>query len=98
MPSPDKPPCVPKPISTTIYFTKPSKEFSQENVIKSLKSDEDGSYAIQLVQGEYSVFLEDGDDVVCTELNCPSECFCSLISIENGSEKTKNLNLNKATW
>ena len=98
MPSPGVPPCKPRPISTTLYFTSPSREFSMALLRDSVVSDEAGKYQVWLPSGRYSLFMKDEDDVVCIEERCDPDCVCLPFEIRPDSTTILNPNLNHATW
>ena len=98
MPAPGVPPCEPKPVATIIYITQLSEKFQKNLLIDSAGSAPDGSYAIQLSPGNYSLFLKDGDQVVCPVMQCPDQCYCSPFEIKADSITTVDANLDHATW
>ena len=98
MPSPTKPPCEPRPIEATVYVSKPIKEFEKALVLDSVQSNSEGKYSISLPAGKYSLFLKADGEITCSQLNCPSDCYCSLITIESGSRISKDLTIDRATW
>jgi len=98
MPGPGVPPCEPRPISTTIYVTKPTQNFDRTMLVDSTISNTEGYYIISLPQGKYSLFLKDENQVVCSEIQCPNECFCNPFKMVNDSTTVINANLDHATW
>ncbi|WP_420575506.1 hypothetical protein [Ekhidna sp.] len=98
MPGPGIPPCEPRPISNTVLITELSKDFQPELLIDSVRSDKNGSYTIILRAGTYSLFLRDGDSVVCDVLQCPDQCYCQPFKIVADSTTVVDANLDHATW
>lgn len=98
MPGPGVKPCEPRPISATILITKLTKEYDEELLIKKLKSDVNGKYEVQLPPGNYSLFLLDGDKIVCTLIQCPSTCICHPFKISADSTTVIDANLDHANW
>lgn len=98
MPGPGVPPCEPKPISTTILITQLAESFDEALLVKQLKSNEEGLYSTSLPVGQYSLFLKDGDEVVCTLIQCPDKCICHPFEIKSDSTTIIDANLDHATW
>ena len=98
MPGPGIPPCEPRPISNIIYFTQKSERFNPTLVIDSVQSKPDGSYEISLPVGSYSLFLKDGDQVVCDLIQCPEVCYCRPFEITEDTVLIIDANLDHATW
>ena len=98
MPGPGQTPCKPKPIAGTFYITQPSKEYKEELLVDSVMTTENGLYSLSLQPGKYSLFVKDGEEIVCTLTNCPDECYCLLIEIEAGVETEQDITINHATW
>ncbi len=99
MPAPGKEPCKPVPISTLIFVTQPSEEFKQELLVTTILSKEDGSFTIDLEPGKYSVFLKDGEEKICSGLNCDgANCYCTLVEIKANSTTSVQVNIDHATW
>ena len=98
MPGPGRKPCEPRPISTTILITTLTKSYDESLLIKKVESSEDGTYEAQLTAGEYSLFLMDGDEVVCTLIQCPNTCICQPFKIFADSVTVVDANLDHATW
>ncbi|WP_436515820.1 hypothetical protein [Ekhidna sp. To15] len=98
MPGPGVEPCKPRPISATILITSVSEEYNEDLLIKKLNSNQDGEYEVQLTVGEYSLFLMDGTDVVCTLIQCPDKCICHPFRIAQDSATVIDANLDHATW
>lgn len=98
MPSPGVPPCKPSPLSTTIFITKPAELFLPELVIDSIFSDVDGCFNIRLPVGNYSLFLRDGDKIVCDLISCNTLCICKPFTIFTDSVTVVNANLDYASW
>lgn len=98
MPSIGSPPCKPAPISTTVLITKPSEKFSMELLIDSIVSNNNGEYQISLQAGQYSLFLRDGNEIVCREFRCDNQCICYPFTILKDSTTIINPNLDHANW
>jgi hypothetical protein len=98
MPGPDAPPCLPRPISTRVFFTSRAETFNKTMVIGEVTSKEDGTFSINLAPGTYSMFLQDGDDVTCDVLECPDRCYCHLVRVEKGKVTEVKANLDHAVW
>ena len=98
MPSPGFPTCQPVPISATVAITVPSENFEMNLLIDSIVSEEDGSFEINLPEGNYSLFIRDGAEFICDGWTCQSECFCSLFMIKNDSTTFIKANIDHAVW
>jgi hypothetical protein len=98
MPGPDAPPCVPRPIATTVFFTLPAEVFDKSRVVGQVDSRPDGSFSIKLKTGTYSLFLLDGSDIVCDVMECPDVCYCHLVKVEQGKVTEVRANLDHASW
>ena len=98
MPGPGVPPCEPKPVIATLYFTNPSETFSPNILIDSVSSTENGTYSVTLKEGTYSTFIKYQGEIICTGLICDGECICSPVIVEHSKETLLNLNIDKATW
>jgi len=98
MPSPGVAPCHPSPISTTVYITSPSENFKVELLKDSVVTNELGKFSINLPVGDYSLFLKDGKDVVCSEMRCNTGCLCSPLEIVRDSTTRISTNLDHASW
>jgi hypothetical protein len=98
MPGPDVPPCVPRPIATTVFFTLPAEIFDKSRVVGQVDSKPDGSFSIKLKPGTYSLFLQDGSDIVCDVMECPDVCYCHLVKVEQGKVTEVRANLDHANW
>lgn len=98
MPGPGVTPCEPRPISTMILISKLTEKFNPNLLVDSIRSDTQGKYSIQLEAGDYSLFLRDGDQIVCTEIQCPDSCICHPFTIQSDSTTTIDANLDHATW
>lgn len=98
MPGPGVKPCEPRPISNYILITSITENYDKELLVKRIKSDEEGLYEVSLPEGDYSLFLEDGDKVVCTLIQCPSTCICHPFKIVVDSTTVIDANLDHATW
>ena len=98
MPGPGVTPCEPRPITTTVYITQPSKEFSEELIVTAIESDKDGQYTVNLKPGTYSLFLKDGENTVCDLIQCPDACYCHPFTIVADSTVIIDANLDHATW
>ncbi|WP_420315897.1 hypothetical protein [Ekhidna sp.] len=98
MPSPDVPPCEPQPIATTVYVTSLTEKFSEDLVIATTESNEDGDYSIKLAPGTYSLFLQDGESVICDVIQCPDQCYCNPFEIVADSTTSIDANIDHATW
>lgn len=98
MPGPGIAPCEPRPFSTTILITELSETYLKEKLIKEIRSNDDGEYEISLPVGTYSLYLRDGDQVVCTLIQCPDKCLCHPFKIAADSTTIIDANLDHATW
>lgn len=98
MPQIGVPPCEPRPISSTVLITKLSQEFQMDLLVDSVRSDKNGFYTISLKAGTYSLFLRDGDSVICDVLHCPDQCYCQPFKIVTDSTTVVDANLDHATW
>ena len=98
MPQSGVPPCKPKPIATTIAVTTPSEFYQKKKLIAKTVSTEDGSYEITLPEGEYSLFLLDGDEFICEHWKCPEQCYCTPFIIKKDSITIVNANIDHAYW
>ncbi|MEQ9405113.1 MAG: hypothetical protein RIM99_16095 [Cyclobacteriaceae bacterium] len=98
MPSPGVAPCKPRPVSTTVFITRKAKEFEWSLLIDSVVSDSNGLYNIRIFEGNYSLFLRDGNKIICTGYQCDPECHCSPVTIFADSVSLINLNLDHANW
>lgn len=98
MPSPNSPPCEPRPISTWVYATLPSEGFAPEKVVDSVRSIGNGQFSMNLSPGKYSLFAKYAGEVACTQFNCNPDCFCQPVDIAADSTSTVTLVVNKATW
>ena len=98
MPGPNSAPCKAKPILTTVYISKPSKEYRIEFVIDSIITNEMGEFKLTVEAGEYSLFIKDGDQVICDGFICETECFCTLFQIKADSVTEVTANIDHATW
>jgi len=98
MPSPGVAPCHPSPISTTVYITSPSEKFQVELLKDSVVTNEMGKFSINLPVGDYSIFLRDGEGVVCSEMRCNTGCLCSPLEIVQDSTTQIATNLDHASW
>jgi hypothetical protein len=98
MPAPGEPPCEPAAVSTTIYITKLSAKYDRELLINAIQSSDDGLFHLTLPEGAYSVFVQNGTEVVCTLVQCPSVCYCSPFTITSDSSTVIDLIVNNATW
>lgn len=99
MPGPGVPPCVPSPLSTTVFITEPSEDFSFGLLVDSTISDEEGNYQLNLQEGYYSIFLRDTASIVCELWSCPyGDCFCNPFRITNDSVTIMDVNIDHAVW
>lgn len=98
MPSPGQPPCEPSPISTTVYVTERSENFSMELLKDSVVSAKNGKYQISLPAGDYSLFLRDGNEIVCRSIRCDGPCLCMPFTITADSTTVLDPNLDRASW
>ncbi|MBT7039396.1 MAG: hypothetical protein HN921_06100 [Bacteroidetes bacterium] len=98
MPAPNKPPCEPKPIATTVVITHPSEHYQKKLVVAKTQSNEDGSYEVMLAEGKYSLFLLDGDEYVCDHWQCSDQCYCSLFEIKKDAVSILDANIDHASW
>lgn len=98
MPSPGVPPCQARPSSITLLITSPSEEYDSTMLVKRVTSSDDGVFEVELSPGNYSLFLLDGEDVVCPAMSCPDACYCQPFEIISGERTKVNPNLDKATW
>jgi hypothetical protein len=98
MPGPNSEPCPEIPIAIKIYITEPGKTYDPEALIKTIKSNAEGFFRAQLQPGVYSLFIEDGNQIVCDYEECPSDCFCHPIEIKAKTETETKLKLDKAVY
>jgi hypothetical protein len=90
--------CEPAPISTTVAITRPSEDFNINLLVGSVITSEYGTFEIKLPEGNYSIFLRDGNKFICDSWSCPDDCYCSLITIKNDSITTITANIDHAAW
>ncbi|MEQ9466621.1 MAG: hypothetical protein RLN88_04365 [Ekhidna sp.] len=98
MPGPGIPPCEPRPISAWILITEVSETYNPNLLVDSVRSNAEGKYSIRLKEGSYSLFVRDGDQIVCTEIQCPDSCICHPFIIKLDSVTVIDANLDHATW
>ena len=98
MPSPGVAPCKPNPISTTIYITTPSKEYQPQLLSDSLITDRNGEFILKLAAGSYSLFIKDGNEIICDGFKCEKECICTPFEILEDSVTIINANIDHASW
>ncbi|MEM9338478.1 MAG: hypothetical protein AAGA66_07095 [Bacteroidota bacterium] len=98
MPGPGIEPCKPRPIATTVYATKLSRQFDIKLVVDSTESKQDGTYQLSLPEGRYSLFIKDEERAPCDRLECNPDCYCLPFKITADSTTTVSANLNHAAW
>ncbi|MEO9484264.1 MAG: hypothetical protein ABJG47_12485 [Ekhidna sp.] len=98
MPGPGVKPCEPRPISTAVFISSLTETYTEELLVKQIQSNNDGTYEVLLPPGKYSLFLGDGDRVVCTLMQCPNTCFCNPFEIVKDSTTVIDAELDHATW
>ncbi len=98
MPSPNSPPCKPRPVEATLYITKPTKQFDQALLVDSVRSDAKGQFEIALDSGEYSVFAKYESEVSCAVFQCNPSCVCNPIKIVADSTSLLQVKIDKATY
>ncbi|MFK7954412.1 MAG: hypothetical protein AB8B73_16285 [Ekhidna sp.] len=98
MPSPGAAPCKPTPLKTTIFITEPSKNFEMALLIDSIETNSKGEFQMKLIPKEYSLFIKDGDDIICNGYKCKKECYCTPFLIVTDSITNVSANINKASW
>lgn len=98
MPSPGVEPCKPKPISTTVYVTYASKEYQSKLLKDSIETNDKGEFMLKLPKGTYSLFIKDGNEIICDEYKCEKECFCTPFMIQTDSTTIINANIDHASW
>jgi len=98
MPQIGVPPCEPNPISTTVLITQLSEDYQEGLLVDSVRSDKNGAYTVSLKEGTYSLFLRDGERVVCDLIQCPDQCYCQPFTITADSTTVIDANLDHATW
>ncbi|MCG8700014.1 MAG: hypothetical protein MI922_18305 [Bacteroidales bacterium] len=90
--------CTPSPISTEVAITKPSEHFDKDLLVKTVISSEKGAFEVNLPEGNYSIFLKDGDEYVCDSWTCPGECYCTFITVKQDSVTNVTANIDHAAW
>jgi hypothetical protein len=90
--------CQPSPISTTVAITKPSEDFNIDLLVDSVITSENGTFEIKLPEGNYSIFLRDGNEFICDNWTCPDNCYCTLVTIKNDSTTIVTANIDHASW
>jgi hypothetical protein len=99
MPAPGNPPCKPSPFSTMVLITKPSEHFNQDLAIDSVRSDANGQYSIYLPAGKYSLFLRDGNEIVCDSwFSDGQNTYCLPFEIKKDSVTVMDANIDHAAW
>lgn len=98
MPKPGIPPCEPTPISTTVAITEPSEFYHAGLLADSVISSEKGIFEISLPEGDYSLFLRDGDEFVCVGYIYTNERFCTIYTVDSLYTTTVILNIDHASW
>jgi len=98
MPGPGVKPCEPRPISTKIYITELSEEYEEVKLVASTISNADGEYSINLPSGTYSLFLGDGNQIICDFVQCPDKCYCQPFTISPDSVTIVDANIDHASW
>ena len=98
MPSPNSPPCKPRPVEATLYITKPTKQFDLALLVDSVRSDAKGQFEIAIDSGEYSVFAKYESEVSCSVFQCNPTCACNPIKIAADSISTLQVKIDKATY
>ncbi len=95
--------CKTSSVSRTIYIREPVLMGAMEathlkeknNLVKQIKSDDDGKYKIVLPVGTYSVFVEDGDKEYCNLFGDQGKV-CQVV-VKNGIVKY-NIEIDHAVW
>lgn len=91
--------CTPSPISTTVAITTPSENFNISLLVDSIVSSSDGTFSLVLPEGNYSLFLRDGNEFVCNNWSCfDNDCYCTYFEIIKDSTISVNANIDHATW
>ena len=98
MPGPGVPPCEPRPIVTTVFITRLNEKFDWDLLVDSVRSNTDGTYSIKLREGDYSLFLRDGNSFACDFIQCPETCYCQPFKIIDDSTTVIDANLDHANW
>jgi hypothetical protein len=100
MPGPDntKTSCSIKHDSRKIYFKQltNSQNKDQARIIKTAESDIQGYYRVELPEGGYSVFVQDGTAQYCN-ISDGAGNLCPL-KISQGEAKELNLRIDHAVW
>lgn len=99
MPSPGMPSCKPSPFSTTILITSPSEHFNKNLLVDSIQSNANGQYSIDLQEGKYSLFLRDGNQIICDSwISEGQNTYCLPFEIKKGSITFMDANIDHAAW
>ena len=99
MPSPGIPSCKPSPLSTTILITAPSEHFNKNLMVDSVQSSANGQYSIDLPEGKYSLFLRDGNEIICDSWTSEGQnMYCLPFEIKKGSITFMDANIDHAAW
>jgi hypothetical protein len=98
MPSPGVEPCKPRLTSLKIHVTKQSENYLSQHLVKTIASDENGQFQTELPIGDYSIFIEDEGEFVCSQLACDTSCICFPIKIVAGESTSIKVYLDHATW
>jgi hypothetical protein len=98
MPSPGVAPCKAQPISTTVYITSLAESFQSDLLKDSIKTNDKGEFKMKLASGSYSLFIKDGNEVICGGLNCEKVCYCTPFTIKSDSVTLIYANIDHASW
>lgn len=98
MPSRGAAPCQATPTSTTVFITSPSENFQMELLKDSVITNSKGEFILKLKTGYYSLFIRDGDEIICDGFNCEKECYCTPFQIFSDSTISVNANIDHAAW
>lgn len=98
MPSPGVEPCKAQPITATVFVTSVSEKFSMEQLEDSVVTNNKGEFTLRLPTGSYSLFVKDGNEVICGGMNCDKVCYCTPFKIQADSTTIVNSNIDHASW
>ena len=98
MPGPGVLPCVPTPIATTIALTQPFEFYDPLLLADSIRSSDNGVFELWLPQGDYSIFMRDGEEFVCDRYVHSTVRYCHVINMASSQTTTVILNIDHASW
>jgi hypothetical protein len=90
--------------NTTVFVTAISSDFQQKNLVKSAGTIEGGFFEIELPAGNYSLFVQDGNKMLCDRTRSwpPNDktgrLVCMPFSVEEGKVTEVNATIDNAVW